>query len=100
VVRRAARRRLGTMPSRRKQQKPRHVDAEEGDDVETRPALEDDDDDPSKFSSTFASRIGRLNLSSTDGGVKLVAYSHWSFARSDAVFVNIQPRQFRDFLRP
>jgi len=34
-----------TMPSRRKQQKPRHVDAEEGDDVQTRTQLDDDDDD-------------------------------------------------------
>jgi len=33
------------MPSRRKQQKPRHVDAEEGDDVQTRSQLDDDEDD-------------------------------------------------------
>jgi len=33
------------MPSRRKQQKPRHVDAEEGDDVQARPPLDDDDED-------------------------------------------------------
>lgn len=33
------------MPSRRKQQKPRHVDADESDDVQTRPPLDDDDDD-------------------------------------------------------
>lgn len=42
-----------TMPSRRKQQKPRHVDAEDGDDVQTRPHLDDDgDDDAGKFTST------------------------------------------------
>jgi len=33
------------MPSRRKQQKPRHVDAEDGDDVQTRPQVDDDDDE-------------------------------------------------------
>lgn len=33
------------MPSRRKQQKPRHVDADEGDDVQTRPQLDDEHDD-------------------------------------------------------
>jgi len=33
------------MPSRRKQQKPRHVDAEDDDDAPVRPPLDDDDDD-------------------------------------------------------
>ena len=32
------------MPSRRKQQKPRHVDAEDSDDVDARPPLRDDDE--------------------------------------------------------
>jgi len=32
------------MPSRRKQQKPRHVDAEDDDDAPVRPPLDDDDD--------------------------------------------------------
>lgn len=45
------------MPSRRKQQKPRHVDADdEDDDVQPRPSLDvdDDDDDAGKSTSILA----------------------------------------------